>query len=147
MACFVTGSPMIEQLQPRGGTEKVFRITVGIMGACYRPSPSGRKHRPLFWFSLSLNGPSDFRIEQRPASSLTAKPHEESRSGAVGAEGFDIYNVTFPNGHDAAKAARFTDTSDDGNVKVKFVRPFCMYACTITSTTIPAAASGLKTAA
>ena len=43
MACFVTGSPMIEQLQPRGGTEKVFRITVAIMDACYRPSPSGRK--------------------------------------------------------------------------------------------------------
>ena len=53
MACFVTGSPMIEQLQPRGGTEKVFRMTVGIMDACYSPSPSGRKQRPCFWFYLT----------------------------------------------------------------------------------------------
>ncbi len=27
-ACFVTGSPMMEQLQPRGGTENVLRINV-----------------------------------------------------------------------------------------------------------------------
>lgn len=39
---------MIEQLQPRGGTEKVFRITVGVMKACYRPYPSGRKQWSLF---------------------------------------------------------------------------------------------------
>ena len=76
---------MIEQLQPRGGTEKVFRIMTDMMHACYRPSPSGRKQRPFFWCSLSLNGPRDFRIKQRPASSLTAKPHEESCSAAVGA--------------------------------------------------------------
>ncbi len=63
MACFVTGSPMIEQLQPRGGTENVFRIMVGMMNACYCPSPSRRKQRPLLWFELRLNGPSDFRIE------------------------------------------------------------------------------------
>jgi hypothetical protein len=74
---------MIEQLQPRGGTEKVFRITVDIMDACYRPRPSGRKQRPFFWFYFRLDGPNDFRIEQRPASSLAATPHEESRSGAV----------------------------------------------------------------
>jgi len=36
---------MIEQLQPRGGTENVFRIMVDMMNACYRPSPSGRKRR------------------------------------------------------------------------------------------------------
>jgi hypothetical protein len=36
---------MIEQLQPRGGTEKVFRIMVVSMDACYRPRPSGRKLR------------------------------------------------------------------------------------------------------
>jgi len=34
---------MIEQLQPRGGTEKVLRIMMDMMNACYRPSPSGRK--------------------------------------------------------------------------------------------------------
>ena len=39
---------MIEQLQPRGGTEKVFLIMVVNMDACYRPSPSGRKQRPFF---------------------------------------------------------------------------------------------------
>jgi hypothetical protein len=38
---------MIEQLQPRGGTENVFRIIAGIIAACYRPRPSGRK-RQLF---------------------------------------------------------------------------------------------------
>lgn len=43
MACFVTGSPMIEQLHPRGETEKVFRINVAIAQACYRPTPLRRK--------------------------------------------------------------------------------------------------------
>ena len=90
MACFVTGSPMIEQLQPRGGTENVFLIMVDMMNSCYRPSPSGRKQRSFFWSYLRLNGPNDFRIEQRPSSFLTAKPHEESRAGAVGAKDFDI---------------------------------------------------------
>src|SRR5688572_4686739 len=36
---------MIEQLQSRGGTEKVFRIMTDMMHACYRPSPSRRKQR------------------------------------------------------------------------------------------------------
>ena len=84
IACFVTGSPMIEQLQPRGGTENVFLIMVDIMNACYRPSPSGRKELPAFWFFLILDGPDDFRIKQRPPPFLTAKPYEESRAGAVG---------------------------------------------------------------
>ncbi len=54
---------MIEQLQPRGGTENVFRIMVDMMNACYCPSPSRRKQWPFLWFELRLNGPSDFRIE------------------------------------------------------------------------------------
>ena len=44
---------MIEQLQPSGGTENVFRIMVDMMNACYRPSPSGRKQRSFFWFYLT----------------------------------------------------------------------------------------------
>jgi hypothetical protein len=36
IACFVTGSPMIEQLHPSGGTENVFRINVVMAHACYR---------------------------------------------------------------------------------------------------------------
>ena len=62
---------MIEQLQPRGGTEKVFRIMTDMMHACYRPSPSRRKQRPFIWQALEkvcqlrsrlieiLNGPSE----------------------------------------------------------------------------------------
>ena len=38
---------MIEQLQPRGGTENVFRIMVVSMNVCYRSSPSWRKQRPF----------------------------------------------------------------------------------------------------
>ena len=81
---------MIEQLHPRGGTENVFRIIVGIVDACYSPSPSGRKQRSFIWLYLSLDGPSDLRIEQRPALPLRSAPHEESRAGAVGAKDFDI---------------------------------------------------------
>jgi len=40
---------MIEQLQPRGGTENVFRIIAGIIAACYRPSPSWRKRQLFIW--------------------------------------------------------------------------------------------------
>src|SRR5688500_12373752 len=45
IACFVTGSPMIEQLQPSGGTENVFRIMPGMIHACYSPTPSRRKQQ------------------------------------------------------------------------------------------------------
>ncbi len=38
---------MIEQLQPRGGTENVFRIIVDMIPACYRLRPSRRKQHPL----------------------------------------------------------------------------------------------------
>jgi uncharacterized membrane protein len=58
MACFVTGSPMIEQLQPRGGTENVFRIMPDMMNACYRPSPSGCKQRPYFFMESVMDKPA-----------------------------------------------------------------------------------------
>ena len=81
-ACFVTGSPMMEQLQPSGGTEKVFRIKAVIVEACYNPLIFSRKARTSSLLSLS-HGPDHFRIEQFPLLSLAMKPHQEPRPGPI----------------------------------------------------------------
>ena len=47
--------------------------------------------------------------------------------------------------HCLTSRSRARGRSLAGSVKVRFVRPSCTYACTMTSTTMPASASGLNT--
>jgi hypothetical protein len=91
MALFVTGSPMIEQLQPRGGTEKVFRITVTMMNSCYRLSPSGRKLRARD----KREEQNSFQREERSVMEFGMDKFERSVDNPTNAlEGRDVRDKT-----------------------------------------------------
>jgi hypothetical protein len=86
---------MIEQLQPRGGTENVFRIIVVMMTACYRPIPLARKRWLLIWQAVekvrqrrsrvvqTLNVPQRVRLGPSLAAALL-DGHFEQPAGSVG---------------------------------------------------------------
>ena len=56
-----------------------------------------------------------------------------------------IWSGAQTSAHCLARTSCARAMSAAGSVKVRLVRPFSMYACTITSTTMPAAASGRNT--
>ena len=75
---------MIEQLQPRGGTENVFRIIVGMLDACYRPSPSARKRRLFIWQAVEKVRQRHSRIVQTFNVSQRVRLGAFTRCGLAG---------------------------------------------------------------
>lgn len=93
------------------------------MNACYSPAPSRRKKRAALWLFLSLDGPGNFRIEDRPVSPSTMKPYKKSCSGAVGAKDFHIQQSLV-----IAEASRHTRKSQAIQHRRSLNRP-CLGHC------------------